>query len=480
MPTSTDHARLHPVTLRFASPVREAAFAQDYFRRSLILVRLAILLGCGQLALFGLLDAAMITDGLGSIRLVRFTACALILALFGVTFTRAFTVRSMQGIVGLVPLVAGVAVSAMALLGQDPNGYYDYYAGLMLVLFYIHALLRLRFVYATAVSWAVIGLYHLVTLAAIPTPPHVMLNNSFFLSSANISGMVASYALELYARRLFVKNQTLDEQNRRLVAEDRRKSRELDASRKLQLSLLPATLPPLPHAEIAVHMQTATEVGGDYYDFDLAEDGTLTFAIGDATGHGAEAGVMVTAAKMFFAYRTDDGDLADTLRQASAPVKRIGQGRMFMALALGRLRGDVLELAGAGMPPALLHREATGAVESVPLKGMPLGSLADYPYASHTVRLAPGDTVVLMSDGFPELFDARGAMLGYEAMEEVVRAGAQGSPEALLTHLRRTMAAWTNGHPLRDDVTFLVLRMKPQEVAGTHGLDRSGYGLVEA
>src|SRR5690554_4187626 len=132
MPVPMDHAPLHRFTLRFASATREAAFAQDYFRRSLILVRLAILIGCGQLALFGFLDSAMITDGLAGVRLVRFTACALILALFGVTYTRHFTVRSMQGIVGLVPFVAGVAVSVMALIGQDPNGYYDYYAGLML------------------------------------------------------------------------------------------------------------------------------------------------------------------------------------------------------------------------------------------------------------------------------------------------------------------------------------------------------------
>src|SRR5690606_38959100 len=125
---------------------------------------------------------------------------------------------------------------------------------------------------------------------------------------------------------------------------------------------------------------------------------------------------------------------------------------------------DVLELAGAGMPPALIVREATGAVEAVALKGMPLGSPAEYPYASSTVRLHPGDAVVLMSDGFPELFDARGAMLGYEPVAEHVRAGAGGSAEDLIGHLRRTMDAWTDGHSLRDDVTFLVLRRKPQRV----------------
>jgi hypothetical protein len=460
-----DDSSLHPLTLRFTSPEREAQFTRDYFRKSARLVRLAILIGCGQFALFGFLDAAMVPDSVGEARLIRVVVCLVLLALFGLTFTRRFRPATMQPLVSLVPLVAGAGVTALALVAQNENAYYDYYAGLMIVLFFVHALLRLRFLYASAVSWALIGAYQLVTILAIPTPLHVFINNSFFLASANISGMVASYALEYYVRTLFVKTQALDDRNRVLVAEDRRKSRELDASRQLQLSLLPQTLPALPHADLAVCMRTATEVGGDYYDFDLADDGTLTFAIGDATGHGAEAGVMVTATKMLFACRGAEADLDKILHRASRPMKRIGQGRLFMALALGRLRGHTLELAGAGMPPAFVVREKTGAIESVPLKGMPLGSLADYPYATQTIRLDPGDAVVLMSDGFPELFDPRGEMLGYESVEGHVRAGANGSADALVLHLRRVMEQWTDGAPLRDDVTFVVLRMKPEPAA---------------
>jgi uncharacterized membrane protein YkgB len=460
-----DDPSLHPVTLRFASAQREVQFARDYFRKSVRLVRLAILIGCGQFALFGLLDAAMIPDSVGATRVIRVAVCLVLLGLAALTYTRHFRPRTMQPLVSLVPLVAGVGVAALALVAQDENAYYDYYAGLMIVLFFIHSLLRLRFAYAAVVSWALVGSYHLVTVLAIPTPPHVLINNLFFLTSANVTGMVASYALEFYARKLFVKNQALDEKNRVLVAEDRRKSRELDASRQLQLSLLPQTLPALPHADLAVCMRTATEVGGDYYDFDLADDGTLTFAIGDATGHGAEAGVMVTATKMLFACRGAEADLAQILHRASQPMKRIGQGRLFMALALGRLRGHTLELAGAGMPPAFVVREKTGTIESVPLKGMPLGSLADYPYVTQTLQLDPGDAVVLMSDGFPELFDPRGEMLGYESVEGHVRAGANGSADALVLHLRRVMEQWTDGAPLRDDVTFVVLRMKPEPAA---------------
>lgn len=457
-----DDSSLHPLTLRFASPEREAQFAKDYFRKSVRLVRLAILIGCGQFALFGFLDAAMVPDSAGEVRLLRVVVCLVLLALFGLTYTRHFRPRTMQPFISLVPIVAGVGVTVLALIAQNENAYYDYYAGMMIILIFVHALLRLRFVYASAVGWAIIGLYQLVTIVAIPTPLAVLINNSFFLASANISGMVASYALEFYVRRLFEKNQTLDEHNQLLRAEDRRKSHELDASRQLQLSLLPQALPSLAHADLAVCMRTATEVGGDYYDFDLAPDGTLTFAIGDATGHGAEAGVMVTATKMLFACRGANTDLARILSRASRPMKRIGQGRLFMALALGRLRGHTLELAGAGMPPAFVLRERTGTIDTVPLKGMPLGSLTDYPYTTQTLRLDPGDTVVLMSDGFPELFDARGEMLGYDAVEGHIRAGSHDSADALVAHLREVMEQWKGEAPLRDDVTFVVVRMKPE------------------
>ncbi len=77
-----------------------------------------------------------------------------------------------------------------------------------------------------------------------------------------------------------------NENKKFLQLENDRKTKELEEARQLQLSMLPKTLPQLPHLDIAVYMKTATEVGGDYYDFNVGMDGTLTVVIGDATGHG--------------------------------------------------------------------------------------------------------------------------------------------------------------------------------------------------
>ena len=95
--------------------------------------------------------------------------------------------------------------------------------------------------------------------------------------------------------------------------ENARKSNELEEARRLQLSLLPEKLPELPNLEIAVYMNTATEVGGDYYDFNISADGTLNIALGDATGHGMQAGTVVTLMKGLFSADSGRMDIGDFL-----------------------------------------------------------------------------------------------------------------------------------------------------------------------
>ncbi len=224
--------------------------------------------------------------------------------------------------------------------------------------------------------------------------------------------------------------------------------------------MLPEAVPEHPTVELAAFMETATEVGGDYYDFDLADDGTLTIAIGDATGHGTQAGTMVTAAKSLFTHCAREPDLAAVLNDSTRTLKRMGLPKVYMALALVRLRDHTLELAGAGMPPALIYRSATQQVDEVPLKGLPLGSPVTFPYRKTCVTLAPGDTVMLMSDGFPELFNEAGEILGYDRAVEVFAEAADRSPEKIIAHFKETGATWTNGHPQGDDVTFVVMKVK--------------------
>ena len=105
-------------------------------------------------------------------------------------------------------------------------------------------------------------------------------------------GAAASLALE----NAQLVERMLAEARRRqeIEAENQQRAKEMEEARQLQLSMLPKGVPHLPHVEIAASMKPASEVGGDYYDWRLSADGTLTIAIGDATGHGLKAGTMVT------------------------------------------------------------------------------------------------------------------------------------------------------------------------------------------
>ncbi len=244
-----------------------------------------------------------------------------------------------------------------------------------------------------------------------------------------------------------------------LEVEYQRKTAELEEARRFQLSLLPRQLPEHPDYEVAVAMRTATEVGGDYYDFRIAPDGALVAAVGDATGHGARAGTMVTVVKSLFSAHPPEGQLGGFLSEANETVRKMKLGRMAMALCLARFENGRMTFSSAGMPPALLRRAGNGQVEELASPGMPLGGLADG-YEELEVDLASGDFVVLMSDGLPELPDSDGEPLGYDRVSQVVADAPASTPQQLIDALLRAAENWAGKGPPNDDITFVALRVR--------------------
>ncbi|MEA2175840.1 MAG: hypothetical protein QOD00_3432 [Blastocatellia bacterium] len=281
-------------------------------------------------------------------------------------------------------------------------------------------------------------------------------------------------ALSLYLARNFARTSNrLEEQLVREIehererarlavieAENERRAKELDEARQLQLSMLPRSVPQLPGLEIAAYMKPATEVGGDYYDFHLADDGTLTVAVGDATGHGLKAGTMVTAAKSLFTTLASQPDITSIFKQSSAAIKKMNLRGLFMAMIILKVKEGRVSVSAAGMPPMLIYRAATREVEEIAIRAMPLGGLQNISYRQRELSLSAGDTILLMSDGFPEMFNEAGETLDYGKAKTILEEMAQATPQEIISHFVEVGETWANGRPQDDDVTFVVLKVK--------------------
>jgi serine phosphatase RsbU (regulator of sigma subunit) len=273
----------------------------------------------------------------------------------------------------------------------------------------------------------------------------------------------AAQEAKLRAQAAELQAKAAEAESRVLRVENERKSKELEAARKLQLSMLPQKLPEHPEIEISVFMQTATEVGGDYYDFLLDDEGALTVVVGDATGHGLNAGMVVTATKSLFNAEAQRDDLREILTVISDSLVRMKFGLLFMSLLLLRIKNNKLQISAAGMPPALIYRGRQKKVEEILLKSLPLGSKIAGGYKLVETEFYPGDTIFLYSDGFPELFNSENEMYGYENVIKAFRKLADQSPDKIIAGLKNICREWSNGEVPNDDVTFVVLRRKREQ-----------------
>lgn len=245
-----------------------------------------------------------------------------------------------------------------------------------------------------------------------------------------------------------------------LEVENTRKTEELEEARELQMSMLPQAAPQLPNLDIAFEMRPATEVGGDYYDYNLTQDERLTLAIGDATGHGTNAGLVVSAVKSLFKTSPPEADNLETLERISQGVKSMNLKRLYMAMTLVTFNGNRVTLAAAGMPPALIYRADEDLVEEILLGGMPLGGFIGAEREEAASDLQSGDTVLLMSDGLPEMLNPENEMLDYPKTKELFEEVADQAAKVIIDHLFKASTSWADGEPQADDITLVVIKVK--------------------
>lgn len=296
--------------------------------------------------------------------------------------------------------------------------------------------------------------FPIILYAPLPLMMAMSLLLSRFFAQTNRELQLRLAEVEQLSRE----NVDQERERARLAGENERKNRELEHARTLQLSLLPRKLPSLPGYQIGAFMQTATEVGGDYYDFHAREDGSLLAVVGDATGHGLRAGNMVVATKSLLGAYTHILMPGALLTQLGQDLKRINFKGMFMAMSAVLVRDEGVHLAVAGMPSALHFSAATGEVEILPRGSLPLGAPIEFSYSDLCLSLAPNDVLLLMSDGLQERFNHSREMFGLERVIEVFRQHALQSPNRLIEALIEQGETFADGEALDDDITLLVLR----------------------
>ncbi|HEX9671293.1 MAG TPA: PP2C family protein-serine/threonine phosphatase [Thermoanaerobaculia bacterium] len=238
---------------------------------------------------------------------------------------------------------------------------------------------------------------------------------------------------------------------------------ELEVARQLQADLLPRDLAAVAGYRFAHSYRTANEVGGDYYDVTPLPDGRLALSVGDASGHGMAAGLVMAIANATLKTALDlDPAPPMVLRVMNRTLCRTGGKRTFMSLFYALLDPETgrLDYVCAGHPYPLLRR-ANGTVEELGCGALPLGLREPLEVPVFTARLEPGDLLLLFTDGLVEATRGEaGEAFGFERLAAVVAAG--GAPQRVHDAALRAFDAHVGEEPLRDDLTLLVLGRLPE------------------
>ena len=255
-----------------------------------------------------------------------------------------------------------------------------------------------------------------------------------------------------------------DLQQERLAQVERERERieqELRVARRIQQASLPKEVPTLEGWQISPLYQPAREVGGDFYDFHLLSEGRLGLVVGDATGKGVPAAlVMSTTCGMLRAVSqaSDSSSPGEMLRRVNEALVPSIPDNMFVTCFYAILdpkRGS-LRYANAGHDVPYLHRNS--AAEELRARGMPLGLMPGMGYEEKEMVLDAGEAVLFYSDGLVEAHDPEGKMFGFPRLRSLIaeHADEEGSlGEFLMEELSSFVG---EGWEQEDDITLLSLR----------------------
>ncbi len=256
-------------------------------------------------------------------------------------------------------------------------------------------------------------------------------------------------------------------ENARLLEEtvqQEKVKRDLDLAKKVQESFLPQVPPRLPGYEFFGFCEAAREVGGDYYGYIPLPGNRMAVAVGDVAGKGVAASLLMAklSSDIRFSVLSESDPAAaicklnDLLYEFTVRLDR------FVTLAAVILdpAAHTATLISAGHPSPLLYRAGTGELRDAMPKdavGVPLGVMDGYPFETYGILLAPGDSLVLFTDGVNESKNVNGEDFRMEGVERVLRSAGNAGPKQLVERLVGAVKQHAAGRDPHDDLTVVAL-----------------------
>lgn len=258
---------------------------------------------------------------------------------------------------------------------------------------------------------------------------------------------------------------------------------ELRVARDIQMGIVPRIFPAFPdrpEVELYAVLDSAKEVGGDFYDYYALDENRIFLVIGDVSGKGVPASlVMAVTMTLFKAYARPERSPATVAARVNAKLAEGNDTGLFVTAfcAVLDLRTGVLDYANAGHNPPLVLR-TSGESGYLPRQGgLVLGAVPDYPYRTGSLRLAPGDTLLLYTDGVTEAMDAGDTLFGEARLLDACLAERRRAPKVLVESLFGAVREFAGDAPQSDDITILAVRYQGTAGHGT-ALDVSlGFGI---
>lgn len=306
-------------------------------------------------------------------------------------------------------------------------------------------------------------------------------------SGTTAGGAVLATALERMADGVLLRQNRLsallEERTRDLAAvrealEQRvlfdRMVEELEVARRLQLSSLPTEFPSRPAFRLHAAMRPAKEVGGDFYDFMMLDEHRLVLMVGDASGKGVAGAIFVAMTRsLLHAAVARGASPGEALAQANDTLAVDNPSMMFATAFVGILdcRSGVLRYANAGHnPPRVLRQDGEEApIHGHGAQGIALGIVEDFVFDEHEAAIAPGDTLLLFSDGVTEAQRPGGELFGDERLSATLVAAANAAaadPTIIVEHIAQAVDAFAAEEPQADDITLLCLSYRLRDTSG--------------